>query len=313
MFEKYSLAKSFLDKTSTFLGVYNYYMNYRIMAKKNLYLPYEVIFKEVNEPLHTEVGNNFFEMLYIVSGTGIQTINNNKLLYEPGHLFLITPEDSHSLEIQTTTTVFQLRFTDIYIKNGPFTSNNLYKLEYILQHANHQPGCILKRITDKNLVHPMIEAVRHEYHNPTLYNTELIQLLINTLIVIIARNISEYLPENINKQSDSKAHTLLEYIQTNIYEPEKLSVTIMSEKFGISETYLGRYFKKQANETLQDYISKYRIKLVENRLLYSDLRVGEIASELGFNDESHLNKIFKKHRGTTPSAFRKSPLANYTT
>jgi len=313
VFEKYSLAKSFLDKTATFLGVYNYYMNYRIMAKKNLYLPYEVIFKEVNEPLHTEVGNNFFEMLYIVSGTGIQTINHNKLLYEPGHLFLITPEDSHSLEIQTTTTVFQLRFTDIYIKNGPFTSNNLYKLEYILQHANHQPGCILKRITDKNLVHPMIEAIRHEYHNPTLYNTELIQLLINTLIVIIARNISEYLPENINKQSDSKAHTLLEYIQTNIYEPEKLSVTIMSEKFGISETYLGRYFKKQANETLQDYISKYRIKLVENRLLYSDLRVGEIASELGFNDESHLNKIFKKHRGTTPSAFRKSPLANYTT
>ena len=313
MFEKYSLAKSFLDKTATFLGVYNYYMNYRIMAKKNLYLPYEVIFKEVNEPLHTELGNNFFEMLYIVSGTGIQTINHNKLLYEPGHLFLITPEDSHSLEIQTTTTVFQLRFTDIYIKNGPFTSNNLYKLEYILQHANHQPGCILKRITDKNLVHPMIESIRHEYHNPTLYNTELIQLLINTLIVIIARNISEYLPENINKQSDSKAHTLLEYIQTNIYEPEKLSVTIMSEKFGISETYLGRYFKKQANETLQDYISKYRIKLVENRLLYSDLRVGEIASELGFNDESHLNKIFKKHRGTTPSAFRKSPLANYTT
>jgi AraC-like DNA-binding protein len=281
------------------------------MPKKNLYLPYEVIFKEVNEPLHTQVGNNFFELLYIVAGTGVQTINDNKLLYEPGHLFLITPEDAHALEIHTSTTIFQLRFTDIYIKNGPFTSNNLYKLEYILQHANHQPGCILKRITDKNLVHPIIEAIRHEYHNPTLYNTELIQLLINTLIVIIARNISEYLPENINKQSDSKAHTLLEYIQSNIYEPEKLSVTIMSEKFGISETYLGRYFKKQANETLQDYISKYRIKLVENRLLYSDLRVGEIASELGFNDESHLNKIFKKHRGITPSAFRKSTGLNY--
>lgn len=124
---------------------------------------------------------------------------------------------------------------------------------------------------------------------------------------IIARNISEYLPENINKQSDGKAHTILEYIQTNIYEPEKLSISAMSEKFGISETYLGRFFKKQANETLQDYISKYRIKLVENRLSYSDLRIGEIASELGFNDESHLNKIFKKHRGTTPSAFRKYP------
>jgi len=279
------------------------------MIKNNIYLPYEVIFSEITESLQTEVGNNFFELLYIVSGTGIQTINQNRLSYEPGHLFLITPQDFHSLEIKEKTTIFQLRFTDIYIKNGPFTSNNLYKLEYILHHAHHQPGCILKRITDKNLVHPVIEAIRHEYHNPTLYNTELIQLLINTLIVIIARNISEYLPENISNQSDGKAHNLLEYIQTHIYEPEKLSVTVMSEKFGISETYLGRYFKKQANETLQDYISKYRIKLVENRLLYSDLRVGEIANELGFNDESHLNKIFKKHRGTTPSAFRKKTLS----
>jgi len=277
------------------------------MAKNNLLLPYEVFFMEVDQSMETATGNNFFELIYICSGTGIQTINDNKLLYSPGHLFLITPEDTHSLKTESPTRIFVLRFTNIYIKNGPFTSNNLYKLEYILQHANHQPGCILKRITDKNLVHPIVEAIQNEYYNPTLYNTELIQLLINTLIVIIARNISEYLPENINKQSDSKAHILLEYIQSHIYEPEKLSVAVMSKKLGISETYLGRYFKKQANETLQDYISKYRIKLVENRLLYSDLRIGEIAYELGFNDESHLNKIFKKHRGTTPSLFRKKP------
>jgi AraC-like DNA-binding protein len=280
------------------------------MAKNNLYLPYEVVFKEVEESLVTEVGNNFFELLYIVSGTGVQTINENRLAYQPGHLFLITPDDSHSLKISSVTKIFILRFTDIYIKNAALTSNNLYKLEYILHHANHQPGCILRRITDKNLVHPIIEAVQHEYYNPTLYNTELIQLLINTLIVIIARNISEYLPDNINKQSDAKTHTLVQYIQSHIYEPEKLSVGVMSEKFGISESYLGRYFKKQTNETLQDYISKYRIKLVENRLLYSDLRVGEIAEELGFNDESHLNKIFKKHNGTTPSLFRRTRVLN---
>lgn len=280
------------------------------MKKHNLYLPFEVIFKEIEDSLTTEVGNNFFELVYIVSGTGIQVINENRLSYEPGHLFLITPEDTHCLEIESATKIFLLRFTDIYIKNSPLTSSNIYKLEYILQHANHQPGCILKRITDKNLVHPIIEAIRHEYYNPTLYNTELTQLLINTLIVIIARNISEYLPDNINKQSDAKTHVLVQYIQSHIYQPEKLSVAVMSEKFGISETYLGRYFKKQTNETLQDYISKYRIKLVENRLLYSDLRVGEIADELGFNDESHLNKIFKKHKGTTPSLFRKTPALN---
>lgn len=66
--------------------------------KNNLYLPYEVIFKEVDDSLATQVGNNFFELLYIVSGTGIQTINENRLPYQHGHLFLITPDDIHNLK-----------------------------------------------------------------------------------------------------------------------------------------------------------------------------------------------------------------------
>ncbi|OIV40058.1 AraC family transcriptional regulator [Flavobacterium johnsoniae] len=273
---------------------------------KNLHQPFEIVFKNITDSLTTEVGNNFFELLYVLSGTGVQIINENKLSFQPGHLFLITPEDSHSLEISSPSAVFILRFNNIYIKNSPFSSNSIYKLEYILQHANHMPGCILKKQTDKNLVRPIVEALLHEYNNNHLYNTELVQLLINTLIVLIARNISEFFPQTITKQSDNKSHAMLEYIQNNIYQPENLSVSIMSKEFGISERYLGRYFKNQTNETLQDYISKYRIKLVENRLLYSDFRVGEIAMELGFNDESHLNKIFKKHNGTSPSNFRKT-------
>ena len=39
---------------------------------------------------------------------------------------------------------------------------------------------------------------------------------------------------------------------------------------------------------------KYKLKLVENRLLHSEMRINEIAAELGFTDESHLNKLFKK-------------------
>jgi len=35
------------------------------------------------------------------------------------------------------------------------------------------------------------------------------------------------------------------------------------------------------------------------------MRMSEIVDELGFTDESHLNRVFKKHRGVSPSAFRK--------
>ncbi len=46
--------------------------------------------------------------------------------------------------------------------------------------------------------------------------------------------------------------------------------------------------------------------LIETRLSFSDLRINEIASELGFTDESHMNKLFRKYRGMSPSEFRQN-------
>jgi len=48
------------------------------------------------------------------------------------------------------------------------------------------------------------------------------------------------------------------------------------------------------------------LSLIEIRLRHSDLRLNEIAGEFGFTDESHFTKTFKKHKGVSPSAFRKN-------
>lgn len=76
-------------------------------------------------------------------------------------MFLITPQDCHSFDIHTTTKFFFIRFNDIYIyiHSGFFGTKNIKNLEFILQHANHQPGCILKNITDKPLIKSIIEAL----------------------------------------------------------------------------------------------------------------------------------------------------------
>lgn len=276
------------------------------MHKESLYEPFEIVFKELNECPKKAHEHTFFELVYIVSGTGQQCINKNKFSYHKGHMFLITPDDCHSFDIEETTQFLFIRFNNIYIRNNVLPQDNIQKLEFILQHANHQPGCILKNQVDKTLVEPMVNAIIREYVNRDLYNKELIRQLINTLIVVVARNIAKSLPENINEQSEEKALEILEYIQSNIYTPEKLTAEHLGASFGISESYLGRYFKKHANETLQDYVTQYKLKLIENRLLHSEFRIGEIAREFNFTDESHLNRIFKKYKGASPSAYRKA-------
>ena len=152
----------------------------------------------------------------------------------------------------------------------------------------------------------MIEAIIREYVNRNLYSKEIITQLINTIIIVVARNIAMFLPEQVNECSEEKSLGILQYIQTYIYQSEKIKTKTISQHFGISENYLGRYFKKHTNETMQQYILNYKLKLVENRLLHSEMRISEIVAELGFTDESHLNKLFKKYRGCSPTNFRKN-------
>lgn len=277
------------------------------MIKDNLHAPFELVLRDVllecPRGIHT---HTFFELVYIVSGSGHQVINQSFFSYRTGHLFLMAPEDVHSFEIDEPTQFFFIRFNNQYIAEHDHQHELLKRLELILKNANHDPGCILKVDGDKPIVKALIQAIINEYDHSGLHHKDLITQFVNTLLVIVARNISLVLPDKISENSDQRAVELLQYIQTNIYNPDKLRAAHLSDHFGITQTYLGRYFKRHTNESLQDYIMKYKIKLIENRLLHSDMRITEIANEFGFTDNSHFNRIFKKYTGFNPSAYKKT-------
>jgi len=276
------------------------------MIRDNLYEPFQIVLKEVMEACpRPEHKHTFFEFVYIMSGTGNHLINRSRYAYQPGNLFLLTPEDAHLVDIEQPTQLLFIRFNDLYIKNNKLSVSDRERMEFILKNASHQPGCIIRNEADNRIIQPIMDAIVREQADQALYNRELIQQYVNTLIMLVARNIAAVLPDNISEQTEDKALDILQYIQQNIYHPEKIKTEYISKHLGISESYLGRYFKKHANETMQQYITNYRLKLIENRLLHSNMRIVEIADEFGFTDKSHFNRIFKKYRGMSPSEFRK--------
>jgi AraC-like DNA-binding protein len=289
------------------LYLYNYSLNlyFYTVEKSNLYEPFEIECKELQHFTRSVKRNNFFELIYIIEGTGIQKVNKNSFRYRKGNLFLLTPQDSYSFEIVGSTQFFFLRFNEYYLKQKTGRDREfIQRIEYILQNASHRPGCILKNKTDKPLIASLVLSILAEHANQQLYYYRIIEQIVNTVITVVARNIALKLPKNIKEGTGEPVLEILHYIQENIFEPRALTAKNLSGRFHITPGYLGRYFKKQTGDSLKNYITNYKIRMVETRLLHSDMRINEIVNEFNFTDESHLNRIFKKYKGVNPTAYR---------
>jgi len=67
---------------------------------------------------------------------------------------------------------------------------------------------------------------------------------------------------------------------------------------------LERNFKKSSGHTVKDVSALIRFEQVRNQLLlYPDTNIAGLAYELGYTDQSHLSREFKRFSGTTPAAF----------
>ena len=67
---------------------------------------------------------------------------------------------------------------------------------------------------------------------------------------------------------------------------------------------LERKFKQSSGHTVKDVSALMRFEQVRNQLwLYPNSTLSALAHELGYTDQSHLSREFKRYSGTTPAAF----------
>lgn len=67
---------------------------------------------------------------------------------------------------------------------------------------------------------------------------------------------------------------------------------------------LERNFKQSSGHTVKDVSALMRFEQVRNRLWnFPDTNIAGLAHELGYTDQSHLSREFKRYSGTTPAAF----------
>ncbi len=105
--------------------------------------------------------------------------------------------------------------------------------------------------------------------------------------------------ENAEPPAIAKAKA---YIQD--HQAEDLSLGEVAKAVSMSSYYFCKMFRKVAGVNFTDYLSRVRIEKSKNLLLNPNLRISEIAYEVGFQSLTHFNRVFKRVLGQSPTEYR---------
>lgn len=92
------------------------------------------------------------------------------------------------------------------------------------------------------------------------------------------------------------------YILNNLFE--NITLTRLGEIASVSPNYLCTIFKQIEGETIVNYIHDHRIKLSITYLRDTNKKISEISEMLGYYDQFHFSKTFKKTMGMSPANYR---------
>lgn len=88
------------------------------------------------------------------------------------------------------------------------------------------------------------------------------------------------------------------------HQAEDLSLTDVARAVNASTFYFCKVFKKSTGINFTDYVSRVRIEKAKNLALNPNLRISEIAFEVGFQSLTHFNRVFKRITGMSPTEYR---------
>lgn len=111
--------------------------------------------------------------------------------------------------------------------------------------------------------------------------------------------------ETTFSSADEKFMTVFErLVQDNIGNPD-LDMNMLVTGMNMSRTVLYNKVKQLTGMNLQNYVNKCRMEYVIELMRTTDLSLGEIAEQSGFNSPRYFSTSFKHYTGMTPSQYKK--------
>lgn len=204
------------------------------------------------------------------------TYRGLKTVLKQNDIFIIQPFELHSC-----------KSFDNSSHSYKIISLNLDTSCYFPQLTVHQPG-LLSNIRE---FHTLAEYEKSSSRLMNLFEEIIIQLKICSL---------RYNSANIDEEISSRIHLAKQFIEKNCQHDTSLKE--MSNIAYLSEFHFNRYFHKCYGLSPYAYYLVCKMKKSQ-KVLIKQKSVIETTYDIGFFDQSHFTKLFKKHIGVTPGKY----------
>ena len=88
------------------------------------------------------------------------------------------------------------------------------------------------------------------------------------------------------------------------HQADEISLGDVARAVNTSTFYFCKLFKKSTGLNFTEYLSRIRVEKAKNLLINPNLRVSEIAYQVGFQSLTHFNRVFRKLAGQSPTRYR---------
>ena len=114
----------------------------------------------------------------------------------------------------------------------------------------------------------------------------------------------------MDQKEENRVTVLAKQIINEHYQDYTLSVSSIADELGISSAYLSTQFKTETEQQLVKYISLYRIEKAKELLMTTNMKVGEIAKNVGYLNASYFISLFRNNVGCSPAKYRERTFKN---
>ena len=154
-----------------------------------------------------------------------------------------------------------------------------------------------------------LRMLRHEVETPNFGNHIVVRNLLSSLFVYFMRGWADAASPAANDWFSALRSPQMTRVLACIHEAPGRAWTLeeLAKEARLSRAAFARNFCALVGEPPHQYLTRWRMSIAAQLLEETELRLGEIASRVGYRSEFSFSRAFKLARGVSPIQYRRAP------